>query len=295
MAKRLYTATPLLLPPAVCACPHVNWEEWRTPQHMVQVEFAEQGVGPETSLDVLDQELAEERAWTLAWGTKDAGFVALQSEVEMMRMLPPHPNIVGLLGELVDDDGFVVPFCPGGSVGEEPDIQQMVVQLRPGEVAQMRMAVEETTSTEYLYRGELQEPEAAKRHLHAAAEAWMSSAQERPHKQARSHRVYNTADKDVQPWYKKWTCRLVSWDELVVQVRQDMAEFTQAAAAATDPSELDTQAPTVPATLQYESWSGEGAAVDIDNAETVPMGIFPESAPQWKLRVDVLRRCGEVL
>ena len=185
----------------------------------------------------------------------------------------------------------VFPQSPAeGSVGEEPDIQQMVVQLRPGEVAQMRMAVEETTSTEYLYRGELQEPEAAKRHLHAAAEAWMSSAQERPHKQARSHRVYNTADKDVQPWYKKWTCRLVSWDELVVQVRQDMAEFTQAAAAATDPSELDTQAPTVPATLQYESWSGEGAAVDIDNAETVPMGIFPESAPQWKLRVDVLRR-----
>ena len=81
---------------------------------MVQVEFAEQGVGPETSLDVLDQELAEERAWTLARGTKDAGLVALQSEVEMMRMLPPRPNIVGLLGELVDDDGFVVPFCPGG-------------------------------------------------------------------------------------------------------------------------------------------------------------------------------------
>ena len=169
----------------------------------------------------------------------------------------------------------------------------MVVQLRPGEVAQMRMAVEETTSTEYLYRGELQEPEAAKRHLHAAAEAWMSSAQERPHEQARSHRVYNTADKDVQPWYKKWTCRLVSWDELVVQVRQDRL------------SSHRRRRPQIPRSWTHKPQrcrqrcsTKAGAVRELLLISIMrrqcPWASFPSRfrmLPQWKLRVDVeLRR-----
>ncbi|CAE7361079.1 unnamed protein product [Symbiodinium sp. CCMP2592] len=88
-----YTATPLFPPPAVCAGPHVNWEEWRTPQHMVQVEFAEQGVGPETSLDVLDQELAEERAWTLARGTRDALTIGGQRYAAHYQALQNEPRL----------------------------------------------------------------------------------------------------------------------------------------------------------------------------------------------------------
>ena len=172
--------------------------------------------------------------------------------------------------EIVQDSGGAA--STSGSAGS----QKLVLQLRPGEQATLQVSVNDVVATEYLYQGELQEAGAARKRMQEAEMAAFEEERDREAKKPRTQCAYNTADAEVRPWYNRWVGQLITWEDLQSAVGRDMAEFIRAAALV-DPADTQILIPdeqsgsdgghNIPATMPY----------DPDEAETVPLGIFPES------------------
>ena len=146
---------------------------------------------------------------------------------------------------------------------------KLTLPVKGKETIQLQIVPYETTGIEYRYKGELQDPEAARRQLQDDMEEQYKQEVQREQSRAKRKRGFHTEDPDIQPYYRMWEQGRLTWRELVERVGEDAALFIKAAAEV-DLKDLETQVEVAPTQLYgAEGQVHHDGGVNPDEAETL--------------------------